>query len=822
MITIVNTPQPNSRHRLQKTSGLRWHSTAFALALTPVWALVGAPQAQGAVLEEVLVVARKREESLQDTPVAVSAFNADQMRAAQINNIADLTQQVPGLSNKDGEKVSGLTIRGVGARAVGAAVDPGVGVYVDGIFMPRSDTQLVDVVDMESIQVLRGPQGTLFGKNTAGGALLLSTKKPGEEFEGQVELGLGDYDRLNFSARFDGPLIADTLYGALTYDTRNEDGYMEDYFTGIDYGDKDRQAVVGQLRWFPVEELTVDLIALWGERDESAAPSTCINVNPDAVLQGFVSTTPGTFKENCALSESLVKDDKVVMDSTGLDYTVTNNLLGLTLGWDLGEVTLKSVTGYLHQDDLKRERDQEGTSYIAISNFGETTRQLQGSGIDASSEQRIFVSQEFNLFGSLFDGDLDYTLGVYGSDEEITDQIDGQTLALGGWMGVSIAGTDTISTLPAQVVGFRGAQLIDYTSTSAAAFGQLIYHFSDMLQFTLGGRFTWEEKKIDQRNYVSLAEPMGLITRDELTALSTFLQPVAINPDFPELHDEDSWTEFSPTGTITMFAPDTWTDGFLSSGMFYLTYSEGFKAGGFTTFGPDFPLAFDPEIVKNTEFGFKTELFDQRVRLNGAIYSMDYDDLQLGVTREFGELNTLFGITNAGSAEMQGAEVELVMLPLEGLMINFTASYIDASFKEFNDEFVNDAGEVELTDRSDEPFSYVPEQSYTWAIQYDWDTDIALITPRVSGYHKDEVYTGLDPAAFLFEEEATLDDYTVWNARIAIQPKAVEGLEIAIFVQNLTDEFFYGTGTIESARVGVSGNVRGKPRAFGVDMFYSF
>jgi iron complex outermembrane receptor protein len=798
----------------------RWNRLAMATLLSPAMVSLSIPSyAQGGMLEEVVVVARKREESLQDTPVAVSAFNSDQMRAAQIGNIADLAQQVPGLSNKDGDKISGLTIRGVGARAVGAAIDPGVGVYVDGIFMPRSDTQLVDVVDMESIQVLRGPQGTLFGKNTAGGALLLSSKKPGEEFGMQVDLALGDYDRRDLSVRIEGPLVGDKLFGALTYDTRDEDGYMDDYYTGIDYGDTDRQAVVGQLRYIPSDTLMIDLIALWGERTENAAPYTCRNVNPSGVLQGFASTTPGVYADYCATSASQVKNEKVVMDSTGLEFEVTNKLVGLTVEWDIGDVMLKSVTGYLKQDDLKRDQDIDATPFMSISNFGETIRQLESNGIDASSEERQFVSQEFNLFGSLFDDDLDYTFGIYGSDESIDDQVDGRALALGGWMGI---GEDPIFTLPPTAVGFRGAQLINYTSTSAAAFGQLIYNYNEMWQFTLGGRYTWEEKKIDQDNFVTTQGSLGLVTREEMTALRDFVQPIIAHPESPKLKEDDSWTEFSPTATVTMFAPDSWTGDFLDSAMFYLTYSEGFKAGGFTAFEADLALPFDPETVKNTELGFKLEMLDQRVRLNGAIYSMDYDDMQLGVTRTLGENDVVFGITNAGKAEMKGAELELVMLPMDGLLVNLTASYIDASYDEFSDEFEDADGNIQQTDRSDEPFSYVPEQTYSWTVQYDWNTDLALITPRISGFYKDEIYIGLDPAAFLYEEDVTLDDYTVWNARLAIQPSQIEGLEIALYAQNFTDEFYYGTGTVEAANLGTAALIRGKPRNYGVELYYSW
>ena len=793
--------------------------TVFGTTSMPSWAQ---HDGDSILLEEVIVTARKREESLQETPVAVSAFNSEDMRAAKINNIADLAQQVPGLSNKDGARVSGLTIRGVGARAVGPRVDPGVGVYVDNIFIPRSDTQLVDVVDMESIQVLRGPQGTLFGKNTAGGAVLMSTQKPGAEFEGHIDVGVGDWDKRDLSVRIGGPLIGDTLLGAITYDSREADGYMDDAITGKDYGDTDRQAVVGQLRYIASDTLIIDLIALWGKREESAAPATCQFFNPGAQLLQFASPTMGgTYEEACNASEAMVKSEKVIMDDYGMDFEVTNKMAGVTVDWELGDVTLRSVSGYLYQDDLKRDDDPDATPYFSIANFSETARQFNGNGIDSDSEDREFFSQEFNLFGSLLNDELDYTLGIYGSDETINDQVGGVTLAQGGYLGFADTATNTVLTLPPSVVGFRGGNFTKLTSQSAAAFGQLIYSLNEMWQFTLGGRYTWEEKKIDQDNYVSDSVGFETLTRAEFDALADNI--VSIVPsDLPKSKDDESWTQFTPSATVTMFAPENWTGDFLSAGMFYLTYSEGFKAGGFSGFGLDKPVIFDPEEVTNYELGFKLDMMEHRVRLNGAIYYMDYDDMQLGVTRTFAPLNTEFGITNAGKAELKGVELELVLLPLEGLFISMTGSYIDASYDEFVDAYQDAAGNQISTDRADEDFSYVPEQTYSWVIQYDWNTDLALITPRVSGFYKDEVYLGQDPVAWEFKDDATLDDYTVWNARLAFSPHSVEGLELSVYADNLTNEFYYGTGTVNAGNIGASSTVRGKPRNFGVQVYYSW
>jgi iron complex outermembrane receptor protein len=788
--------------------------------LAPLLGALALP-VQAQILEEVVVTARKREESLQDTPVAVSAFTNEDMRAARINNLGDLSQQVPGLSNKDGEKGGGLTIRGVGARVRGVKTDPGVGVYVDGIFMPRSDTQLVDVVDMESIQVLRGPQGTLFGKNTAGGAILMHSRKPGEEFEGYVDLGLGEDDRRELSARIGGPLVEGTLYGALTYDTRKVDGYMEDAFTGTDYGNTDREAVVGQLRYQPTDTLSMDFIALWGERKENAAPFNCIlRFNPDAQFNLFASTAvEGTFADACAASGDLVDDEKVLMDYTvPLEFTVTNKLAGLTVDWDIGDVLLRSITGYLYQDDLKRDTDSDGTVFLSLGHYSATAQQLNANDIDGSSEERKFFSQEFNLFGSLFDERVDYTLGVYYSDENIDDQVDGQTLQPGGWLGLPVG--DDVSTLAPSQAGYS-ASLVNLTSESAAAFGQFIYNINDHWQLTLGGRYTWEEKTIDQFNYVSSQVSLGLISGDEYRDLKDFVQPVVL-ADVPKLEDDESWTQFSPSATVTTFLPDSWTDGLLDSGMLYLTYSEGFKAGGFSDFGLDDPVLFEPEEVKSYEFGFKLELWDSRLRLNGALYTMDYDDIQLAVTRTFAQFDTKIGITNAGQAEMDGAELELVLMPLQGLLISLTGSYIDASYNEFIDSFENKAGETITADRKDEPFSYLPEQTYTWAIQYDLDTDFALFTPRVSGFYKDEIYLGQDPESAEFEDEATLDDYTLWNARLAFQPHQLEGLEVSVFVDNFTDETYYGSGIVNTANLGTVTGIRGKPRHWGVDFYYSW
>ncbi len=782
-------------------------------ALTP---FTPAPMAlaQGAVLEEVVVTARRREESLQETPVAVTAFNEDDMRAAQINTVGDLTAHVPGLTRREGRKEADLAIRGVGTRVVGSRVDPGVGVYVDNIFIPRSDSQLVDAINLESVQVLRGPQGTLFGKNTAGGALLLTTKKPGDEFEGFAYGNFGDLDRANVRLGASGPLT-DTISVGVVLDSANEDGYREDAESGRDYGNTDRQSVLGQFRYFG-DTLTADLMLFYGEREENIAPVNCILGSSAGALQGF--TAPGdarAFPDVCAASEALMDDEEVLMDRQAQPWEMTNQMAGLTLEWELDAFTFKSITGYLYQDDIIQGGDVDATPIFSISNRVESNRQLEGSGIEAGGEERTFISQEFQLVGDAFDEFVGYTVGVFASKEEIDESPSGTTIGRGGYTGRPLD-DGTVNVFPPTVVGFRGLEISEFDNESWAIFGQAILHLSDYWQLTLGARYTEEKKEAKQLNYSTATPSPGDISREDFDALETALQDVVPNPTVPEQQGDDDWSVFTPAVTITAFAPDSWTDGALDSGMFYASYSEGFKAGGFTPFGDEL-LPFDPEEIVSYELGAKMDLFSHTLRINTSIYYSEYDDIQLRVTRTIDETTTLDGIINAASATMQGAEIEMNWLPTDALMLSLTGSWIDAEY----DDFIDEEADGSLIDRSHEDFAYIPETTWTVMAQYTWDLDVGELAPRISGYYNDEVFIGLDAAA-ASEPIAYLEDYWVWNARVAFRPAGIEGLEVAGYVNNLFDEEYVGTGIISTGGIGSASYFPGRQQTYGVELSYNF
>lgn len=804
----MNQPQRSLRSRTAVSVSL----LLAALELTSM--VPGALAGEVTALEEVLVTARRREENLQQTPLAVTALNTDELRAAQIDNLADLTRAAPGLTRIEGSKSGMLAIRGVGQNNPNNRFEPGVGVYVDNIYLPRADTQLVEVVNAQSVQVLRGPQGTLFGRNTIGGAILVNTVKPGPDASGFAELDLGNLDRQKLRVNVTGPLVKDTVFAGLTFSRAREDGYREDAITGVDYGDTSKDAVLAQFRYEPGDIFSSDLMLFWSKQDENASPQVCEAVNPAASL--FLLTAPGvreSYAEQCAASGRLNEQEKVLMDRITSRFEQNNLLGGITLAWDLDTITLKSITGYLGQDNITKGDDTDATNLYTLLNGSELRRQALGSGIAGDDQERTFFSQEFQVTGAAFDDALDYTAGVFYSSEEIDKDLGGVVTGPGGWLGLPLGE----QVLPL-TEGARAITLNDYDNTSFAAFSQLNVHLSEMWQVTLGARYTYEEKKAAQADYDTQTPSPGLLSREAFDDLEDFLQDYTFTAT--QLARDD-WTEFSPALTLSMFFPETWHGETLSDGMLYLSGSSGFKAGGFAPFVDEQLTAFDPETLWTYELGFKLDLFGQRVRLNGAFYYSEYDDMQLNVIRTDFSVQppaTDDGIINAGEATISGAELELSFLPVDGLFVGLSASYTDPQY----DEFLDEDSQGNILDRSDEDFPFIPERTLSVVAQYDWQTGFGRITPRISGQYIDEIYIGLDASAAAYEQ-AYLDDRTTWNFRLGwqVQPLS-ENLEVAAYVMNLTDEEYFSSGLITADAIGAMSLIPGKQRTWGVSARYAW
>lgn len=486
----------------------------------------GAEQGQqGSIrVEEVYVTARKRQESIQDVPIAISAFTAADMRVTGIRNVGDMEGIVPGLNMGGGgsglKKDSNPFIRGVGQRETKVTLDPAVGTYLDGIYLARTAGALLDTVGMERVEVLRGPQGTLFGRNTTGGAISFTSMKPHEELGGRLSVNVGNYGRSDALGVLNLPLIKDTLLSRFTLSSKNNDGYFTNVVDNTRWGDDDRVTGIGQLRWIATDNLMFDL---FGERTrirESPRPSKCAvvrpyddsgssninnpNYNPDYFAPvpirntDLVRTGQGnpdnrkTYQESCRESEALGPDKFASDFSDESDllekgrYWIDTKTVGLTANWDIGEVgplsntSLKSISSWRQVEQIADE-DLDATEVSQLlriqDGFNETTQ----------------ISQEFQFTGSAFNDRLFFSTGLYYFEEETPQDTLIRTagIAQGNpYNGHSSANQGRIETLALEAT----RETLETKNEAYAWYGQLDYDITPRVQITAGLRYTHEKR----------------------------------------------------------------------------------------------------------------------------------------------------------------------------------------------------------------------------------------------------------------------------------------------------------------------------------------
>ncbi|MBN7795102.1 TonB-dependent receptor [Parahaliea mediterranea] len=835
----------------------------------PQWAL-----AQGAVLEEVVVTARKREEAIQDVPVSITALTDSQLRDAGITSIKNLGYQVPGLQI-DQASTAQIWIRGIGQRDDGARVDGPVGVYFDGLYLPRKDGQLLDLVDVQSVQVLRGPQGTLFGKNTTGGALLVTSQPPTEVLEGFVETRLGNYGRSDARAALNVPLLDGDLLSRLTVGSQRRDGYLTNVVTGQEAASEDRQSALLQLRWAGSERWSADALAYYGETREVQPATNCgpmanssyngedslfgnrinagdtvgvdaFNDDDTPVMPGFVGQSPVGMAA-CMESYELIDDRKFASEVPKLAFNVDNLLLGLTLEWMLNDqLTLKSITGYGDQKVFGQPGNPDNDA---------TRRPLSGR-YRASPSERQHWSQELQLVGSAWDERLNYTLGLFAMNEDIDDGTD------------TNAGLVTGSFIPGvNVMVINSPTAEDQTyqleNTTYAAFFQGSYSITNNLELTAGLRWTSEkrEQRVDvelldeaafrerafaalegmpgvllpiESQGVALVDPAVIFQQDMFTAINAQFGANPANglPHYALLpatrYDaQNTWEELTPMLSLAYHLPDSLLgDGPLTRGMVYATYSEGFKSGTFEPVGSDGLATVDPELVDSVEFGFKLDMFDATMRLNGALFSTDFDGMQLRQVQADSAGLPRVVLRNASSTRIQGVELEWSWAPLDGLLLSAGGSLNDYDYLEFDEyQFSTRAllsqQPLPLVDRSSEPFAEVPALSYNLSVQYRFDTEWGSLTPRIDYSYVDDVFMGLDAGAGQNRDQSTFDDYGLVNARLGWVSRN-GAIEAAAYVTNLTDElYFFGAAAVADSS-GLFQITAGPPRMYGFELRYNY
>lgn len=801
-----------------------------------------------AQLEEVLVTARRQAESLQETPVAVTAIGEGLLQDAGISALQDVRELVPGLQIVDGgSKTRSLYIRGIGQRSDRSDLDPGVGQYLNGIFIARTDSTLLDAVDVANIQVLRGPQGTLFGKNNTGGAMLISTRRPDTQQSALNLSGkLGENGRQDIKLAANWPLPESRGAVRMALLSKRYDGYLEEARLGKQYGDEDRKAVTVRALWDLSERWSVDGFLFWSRQDEASAAFTCRLQDPDNLLMAQ-AVFPGQNQnvgtaDSCRQSEVLARDYKVLNSVDDSLVRTQSAMAALTLRGEIGDWDLESVTAWSRQYDIERREDQDGVQMNIISQSPPLLNdRLGASGFAKLEEDRVQWSQELRGSRSFWDDRVSGTAGIFLAFEKMENTPRARAVGPQGLFG--LRDTDlaaALGTPPVPVsAGVAPLTLPQNTNSqidnlSAAVFAQFDWDLTEHWQLTFGLRYTEEEKERElatyQTDFNAYAQAMNQRLASRGSASQTMhLQdgiyspipeadfhllgpepPVLILEANPETARADRrFRQLTHNLTSTWLANDRWLDRLnLDGGMLYLTFSRGFKAGGLDIKGTDIQ-PFDAELVDNAELGIKLDALDSRLRFNVAAYRMDYTDLQVTVAETAG-LTPINYLTNVGEAVIQGLEIELNWAPVDGAVFSLNTAYTDADFIDYN--IASTAG---IEDRSEEPFPLIPELTVTVSAQKEWRRDWGFITPRLSYYWRDELYTGQDGDGLNYDS-TFIDTQGVLNARLSWQSPD-RSSRLSLYINNLSDEFYYGGGFAISRSYGAALHTVAPPRELGLE-----
>lgn len=831
--------------------------------------IVGPPQAlaeQGAsgALEEVIVTARHRDESLQDAPVAISAISASQMLEQGVTNTRDLSKSVPSLQIGRSSTTQ-IFIRGVGERTGFSRVDPGVGVYLNDVFIPRVDGQLFDVADIASVQVLRGPQGSLFGKNTTGGAMLLALQKPTDETEFEVELGVGSYSLLKGKATVNLP-VTDSLSTRLSLYSIEDDGFLED-INGENYSSNDRKAVIAQAAWNTNDRFTLDSFIYWGETREKRPGRNCRisdanGLFVEALYLNYPGDTdpsnPRVWEENC-LDNSLdsVGAGNMNLGDAHNDYEYDSLQFGTTFDWEFRDgQSLKLIVGY--QDAL------EGPHQVSDSDGGPADL-LEAFTIDDS--HRETYSAELRLSGDLFGERLGYTTGLFYMNEKLDDSFITQNSII-AWDATSLgtmgSGVRPPAPPPGGTLPFVGSfsrpiseSVFDMENDTFGAYFQGVYELTENFSWTVGARYTEERRQTqlafttsDQAAISAILESHPLIGPEIApgTGLHPFFGGWSQDPagtaaalfrdadgdgviDYPMDRANTNYEQasikfykFTPMTSLSYSFYDDWMDDMSVDGlMLYTTWSNGFKSGFFEPRGADGLVFIEPEELENLEFGVKLDAFGRSVRVNASAYLMDYENIQLLQIATDRMNNTAVSMANAGKATIRGVELEMSMLPTPEFMIQLSYSYNNYSYDEFNDLEMLPlivSGDRVPVDRSSEAFSVVPESKAYLSFQYELATDLGTFVPRVDVSYTDEIYYGIDSGSWAAYQDdharAGAPSSTVANARLTWLSSSGD-FSVSAYVNNFTDEEYQEGGSAAADTLGTFIITPASPRTWGLE-----
>lgn len=853
----------------QKTT-LRVHISAAASVLVGIQSLLGVTvsyaQATDTV-EEIVVTARKREESLQTTPISITAFTADALESRHLDRLEGIAAATPNLMIDSATSLSGTTtaagifIRGIGQSDFTLTTDPGVGVYLDGVYIANSMGSLLDLTDTERVEVLRGPQGTLFGRNTIGGAISVTSKAPSRDPDAGVNVTTGSYGRFDIQGRANIPL-SDTLFARVSAGTFNQRGFLDaPNSIGGNLGGVDRAAARLALRFVPNEQFEANFSADYNRTRENGAPAVrvasfdgaslaligslanpssptfrpppaplpapsfvdlynILATTPIGEQGGIAGLTPGVVPNPIFGQPTLGQSNVVnpggskLVNLSHMDQHGYADIWGtaLTLNYDFGLADLKSITSYRH---LKSFTPFDYGAMAA----------LEAQFVDDTREHEF--SEELQLSGKAVDDRLKWLTGLYYFQERGLNLNDVEFTAVRILSGADVA------------------------NRNEAAFAQLTFNATDKLSLTGGIRYTDETKRfIVPTTCQPLPKGPATLFGGQVvtcTPLQTVIDPKYLNPGFLGFVNAPvfpapggrlcclpvsdaagnvvgllpglmSGSEVLPPGsTEKTFLATTphanlayqWTPGLMT----YLTYSEGFKSGGFVqrVFPPKTEVpTYNPEKAAVYELGFKWDGFDQHVRLDGSVFHTNYRDLQIEVNDGIAPVTR-----NAATAKVDGLELEATAVPTRGWLFQSALGYMDARYTRLDprQNFTTDIRSITL----DSGLIDAPRWSLSEGAQYEHViAGNATLRARADWSYRTKTYKDA-----LNTPQLTQGSYGLLDLSLTyISPSG--RVEISAFGKNVADKVYIVSGYANGLTQGHATAIIGAPAEWGLSGAYHF
>jgi len=768
------------------------------------------------MLETITVTARKRPELADQIPISISVLSRDDLQQQLVRRTQDIVSPNLEIDNSFGfGNAARATLRGVGQFDVAATIDPGVGTYLDGVYLARPQSGLLSLTDLERVEILRGPQGTVFGKNTIGGALNIVTAKPEFQFGGDAEVRYGDFDEVATRFSLNVPLIPEQAALRLSLATATRDGYLDNVSSGSDGDDEKLLAGRAQLRLLPTADLEILLAGDLSRENKETQSGACIptsNIGGVGTLLGQVDLVnsalsaagilPGpvppqslsaSFAAACADSAGLEDRRRFRSDLSFSKDELTSFGGSGTINWDLGSDTMFTSISAARGLRLRARSDADATAFPLFAPD------------DAGRFKQDQISQEFRLTSSLLDGRLRYLVGAYGFRETIDNSIFARELGVSAptLVGLTAAGPQ-FAQLPFGTVmsEFKSGSL------SYAAFGQLSFSISSALEFTAGLRYTQERKRF-LRNSTVTSSGIVISALDPAVAASALttgnilplVTPQAAGTQFGFFDSSERFSDFTPSASLTYrFDEDT---------LAYLSFSTGFKSGGFDGRDAMGAPEVDPEDLTTYEVGFKSSLLDGRVRLNAAAFYSVYKDIQLTVATP--DPTDPSAVLNAGKALIRGGEVELSLLPIENLLLTSSIGVLKTRYDSFDDFDLSTGVPVPVNrDNLDLPFA--PNYTMRFAATYSVPLSIATVTVRADWMHK-----GAQALDVFNTEQLRQGKFGELGARVGIASN--DGLtELAFYGRNLLDRDHFVSGIDQTGASGFVLRFLAPPRTYGVEL----